>query len=302
MKKRMLLILILIPIILGLFLLYPQHEYININGTQYLKNPDITTVLLLGIENNEDVNAAEGVPMNGRADTIVLAVINDSSKSVDLYKISRDTAIIGDIYNLDGEIVTKSNMQITLQYNYAPNPDAGCDVLADKLSEILYGTPIDYSVALAMEGIVPIVERMSGVEVYMQNDYTHIHEAFEQGEVINLTGEMAELFLRYRNTNMLGANDERMQRQLIFLQALDEKLKYQLRNPRIEVLFDITMEVLKHISGDFPIIPAIKIATYDINDEMKTLPGEVLMLSGEEFHPNYEALAELVKHEFCIEE
>ncbi len=303
MKRKGLLLLLPVIAIAGIaiILLYPQKEYITIDGTQYLKNPDITTILLLGIENNETETSIENTAENGRSDTIILLVINDATQAVDLYRISRDTIVTVDIFTQDNELITSANMQLTMQYHYASNPEHGCELMAEQVGELLFGLPIDHTISISMDGIVPIIEEMAGVEVYMDKDYTYIHHAFIEGEVINLTGEMAELFIRYRDTNVTGGNEDRMERQLKLLHALNDKFKYQLRNPRIDVLYNIAAEAFNYIEGDLPLIPIYKVARYEINGEMYSLPGEIFTNSlYEEFYIDTEAVKTLVVDKFCV--
>ncbi len=302
MSKNKIKYIIIIAVILILVFIYSKNikgEYLIIDGEEYKKNPDITTMLLLGIE-KETESESSITNSNGRADTIVLAVINDDLKTVDLYSIPRNTMVMVDIYDENDEYLTQNYLQLAMQYNYANSQEFSRELTSKRVSEIFYNLPIDYTISVAMAGIVPIVEQMAGVEVYMDKDYTYIHPAFIEGEVINLTGELAELFLRYRNTEDLQGNDDRNARQLKFINALDEKFKYQLRNPSATVLYNIAEVCLEYIEGDINLVPIYKIASYEIDNELKTIPGENLFLGiNEEFYIDDIAFKEFVLTTFC---
>ena len=56
-------------------------------------------------------------------------------------------------------------------------------------------------------------------------DYTAIDPVFVQGSTITLNGELTEKYIRSRDTSVLGSNEQRMERQTQFVQALLEKVK-----------------------------------------------------------------------------
>ena len=59
----------------------------------------------------------------------------------------------------------------------------------------------------------------------MQKDYTYIDPAFSEGAMVNLQGELAQKFVRTRDTTVFASNEDRMDRQSQFIKAMVPQLK-----------------------------------------------------------------------------
>lgn len=56
--------------------------------------------------------------------------------------------------------------------------------------------------------------------------------AFKKGETVTLNGEMAQQYVRYRDTNVSGSNNERMERQSLFIEALVQQLQEEMQGTK----------------------------------------------------------------------
>ena len=183
-------------------------SYITYNGKKYKYNSDLRTMLFMGVDKNEVVTVKENTGRSGQSDCLVLLVLDTDKKTTTLLEISRD-----------------SMAQIATQYAYGDGEKRSCQLTREAVSNLLYDIPIHDYLSLNMSGIVPIVDQIGGVTMTVPEDYTAIDPAFVQGSTITLNGELTEKYIRSRDTSVLGSNEQRMERQTQFVQALLEKVK-----------------------------------------------------------------------------
>jgi len=74
------------------------------NGTKYRINRNITTVLLLGID-NVDYSSDIEIGGGGRSDAIIMLILDNEEQSIKTLSISRDTMVNVDVYNKSGRYV-----------------------------------------------------------------------------------------------------------------------------------------------------------------------------------------------------
>lgn len=134
----------------------------------------------------------------------------------------------------------------------------------------------------------------------MSEDYTYIDASFTEGETVHLTGDLAERFVRYRDTSQFNSVAGRMKRQVEYITAMISALRqsehedlYDTISPWLgsDVITDLTAEELNALSS----------YTY-LTDEVQYLPGE--MRQGEEYEEYYvdeEALQDLLIELFYTE-
>ena len=107
----------------------------------------------------------------------------------------------------------------------------------------------------------------------MPEDYTSIDEAFVQGATLTLTGSQAEKYVRYRDINVTGSNDGRMERQNQFLKALVKLLKEKNQEDSnfINTLFSVGKP---YMTTDLTAEQMEKYASYTLDDTYIKIPGE----------------------------
>ena len=70
----------------------------------------------------------------------------------------------------------------------------------------------------------------------MPEDYTAVDPAFEKGAEVTLNGELAEKYVRKRDIEVLDSNNQRMERQSQFMDALIEKMQSIQSETRVSLL------------------------------------------------------------------
>ena len=275
----------------------PDEESIYFQGEEYRRNPDIQTILLLGVDKEKltDMNGNPGE--NGQSDSINLLVTDVDKKTGQILQISRDTMVDIEIYSIEGEKLTSQTGQIALQYAYGDGKEKSCYLTADRVSELLYGISIRNFLSITIEGIQTATDCLGGVTLTVPEDYTYIDPAFQKGAILTFSGDMAEKYVRARNTTALESNEERMERQDQFMGALIGKIS---RIDRTESMLSLYHKLQQYMVTNVTAERWKELSEYRISDEILKLPGTVR--EGKDGYaevvPNEEKLREMIIHLF----
>lgn len=249
-------------------------------GETWKLDRGLKTVALLGIDSRAAVEASEIVGGGGRADTILILVLDPGTRTMQLFQVSRDTIISVDVYNNDRELLFSGDMQINMQYAFGENAARSCYLMKKKISELLYGVYVDYCCSLTLDGMAKIINAMDGIRLTLPEDWTDIDPAYTAGATIRMDSSEVEHFVRYRDTDSLGSNDDRMDRQSWFLRQLLAELRRRGGDSLMELLdaagddlnTDMDAETMKDLFD------------YTLNDAIVKLPGETRR---GEYHDEY---------------
>lgn len=260
---------------------YEDYTTINYDGTTYVYNTDIKTVLFLGVDQLDGTEEEAGE--SGRSDTMILLLVNTAEETVTMLSISRDTIAEVDIANDYGESIMSADMHLALQYSYGDGGTTSCALSRTAVSRLLYGIPIDYYMSMNLDGLNGIITAIGGLTITLEEDYTYIDESLVLGETVTMDGALAESFVRYRDTSELGSNDDRMRRQEVFLDAFISQMKTKVdgNTSSLETMWNL---MSNYLITDLNIDTIEKLATYEMNEESYTVPGETV--EGE-YHDEY---------------
>lgn len=262
-------------------------------GGKYRYNRDLTNILFLGIDRDDEI-AVQNLPHNsGQSDCMILLSLDKSTQQGHILQINRNTMTQMDLFDLQGNKVNTTYGQITLQYAYGIGGTSSCFASKQTVSKLLFGLEIDAYFAMNLEALEQINDSLGGVDVLMKEDYTHIDQSFVKGEIVHLTGKLAERFIRYRDTGEFNSVQNRMERQVDYVSSLIAEFKdksgvnlYDTLSPYLDqdIVTDMSAEQLN----------ALKNYTY-LTDEVEYLPGEMKMGEiYEELYVDADALQELI--------
>ena len=276
------------------------YRNITYNGQEYIFNDDITTILFMGIDQREVVVADGYEGTGGRSDSLILLILSEEDKTVTLLNISRDTMTDVAVYDIFGEYYSTVKLQITMQYAYGDGAGKSCRLTRNAVSNLLYGIPIDYYLSMNMDGIGTVTDMLGGVTLEFQEDYTFIDTSYTKGMSVTLDGTMAEAFIRYRDTNETGSNDDRMDRQAIFMDALVKRLQSELsKNPMYyQSLYERAEDyIVMDLDGDtMKLLSECSLIEMDYK-----VPGETIIGDGhDEYIVDNEELKKLIVELFYI--
>ena len=191
-------------------------EPLLIDGRQYHRRSDITTVLLLGVDQS-DVNRHEGYRSGGQADFLCLLAVDHGSQRMTPVLIDRDAMTEITILSVFGKPSGTRNAQICLSYSFGDGAEKSCELAVEAVSGLLCGVPIDFYVSVDLNGIDVLNCAIGGVSVTLEEDLSVLHPDMTQGSTIHLTDEQAYLFVRSRRSVGDGTNLSRMRRQQQYL-------------------------------------------------------------------------------------
>ena len=216
-------------------------ETIEINGSSYRKRKNLTTILLLGIDqparNSDEIDDFHS---GGNADFLRLIVIDNAEKTISQIQIDRDTVAPVTVLNLIGERTGTRQMQIALSHSYGDGKEQSCALTAEAVSRLLLDLPIQYYLALNLDGIAVLNDFVGGVTVPIEDDFSGIDPTITQGTEMRLTGKQAEYFVRSRTGMPDSTNEARMARQQVYLSQLINVIREKLKDePKyLDALFD----------------------------------------------------------------
>ena len=218
-----------------------QSGIIEEDGKKYKLNPDIKTVLFMGVDKEEKADLGNNPGENGQSDSLNLLVLNKEEKTAQIIQISRDSIVGIDIYDVTGNRLMTENGQIALQYAYGDGAEESCRLTSEKVSELMYGVNVDSYFSLTLEGLVAATDAVGGITLTVPEDYTAVDPAFEKGAEVTLNGELAEKYVRKRDIEVLDSNNQRMS---VFLNNLTRNFHGVLCNLIICQLFHL---IRRHI-------------------------------------------------------
>lgn len=261
---------------------------ISYNGTMYHYNEDLTTILFMGVDSHADVAHEQYIGNGGRADTLMLFILNNETNTMDILEINRDIYYPVDVYDdTSRTLLYTGSMQISMQYAFSDSPAYSCHLMKNKVQEILYGIPIDYYCSLTLDGMNAVVDAMGGLEITFEEDLTYIDPSFVAGETIVMDSAQSERFFRYRDINELGSNQDRMNRQTWFMRTLFQRMMSS-SGTQVANYYNAAGE---YLTTDMDLLTIQSIRNYSL-DEIYMTPGvyeegvhDIFILDDDELMP-----------------
>lgn len=276
------------------------YQSITYQGKEYTYKENLVNILCIGVDKTEAM-AERDVDTNsiGQGDVIVLMTVDMESKEISMLSIPRDTVVMLEMYNGNGNYMGQRTGQLTLQYAYGDGEDLSAGLMAKQVSGMLNGVPVNAYVAINIYSLWNLNAAIGGVDVVMDEDYTMYHPSFEKGATVHLEENMLELYLRERDKAESGSATSRMHRVKQYLMAAFEKAKVVLKED--STLPIRAMNVLEeHMVTDLTTDEVV----YLLSEAMKctfegenvySLPGEIVRNgSYEEYYLDQEGVAELI--------
>lgn len=207
---------------------YEYEDNIEVNGAFYRKRRNVTTVLLMGIDRDSTVQA-RGYRNGGQADFLRLVVLDGTNKTITQLQIDRDTMTPITILGVLGNQSGVRTAQICLSHGFGDGGAQSCELTVNAVSNLLLGVPIDFYVAMNLDGISVLNDWTGGVTVTLEDDFSAIDPAMVPGVTMTLLGDQAETYVRTRRGIGVGTNEARMKRQQAYISQLTAQLDAQLR-------------------------------------------------------------------------
>ncbi|MCR5837269.1 MAG: LCP family protein [Lachnospiraceae bacterium] len=197
------------------------------NGKTYDFNPYVTSILFIGVDKETLDLVDNTVGTGGQADALYLLAYNATSGNVKVVSISRDTLIDVNTYTVSGDYAGVMNTQLCLSYAYGDGKDLSAKNVLTSVRRMMFNIPINTYLAMDLKAISKMNDSIGGVRL---NSMITVDDIFTEGEDVLIKGDMAEKYVRYRDTSVLDSNNNRMQRQQQYLNAFSAKLVEATKN------------------------------------------------------------------------
>lgn len=212
-------------------------DSIEYEGNVYRPKRRLTTLLFMGVDQWEAEMDANAVYRSGcQADFQMLVIVDENAQTVTAIHINRDLMAEITVVNLLGETIGTKISQICMAYSYGDGDRSSCELAVESLSKRLNGIPIDYYLAMQLDGISALNDALGGVQVTLNEDFSMYDPEMTAGKTLTLTGKQAEYYLRYRYEIGDGSNASRMLRQRSYMEAAKQTLMERLTESDSEVL------------------------------------------------------------------
>lgn len=185
------------------------------NAPKITKDP--IAILMEGIE-----NYSTGYK-NGRADSLIVAILNPKTKKVTMVSLNRDWRVMLPAKALPSSINSNVHYKINAAHAYGSMSGYGGNKLEMQTVQKLLGIPIDDFVSVDFQGFTDLVDALGGVNInvkypfYQKNFFTAKRIYFKKGKQ-HMNGQQALAFSRMRK-RAIDVKYTRMDRQKQFLKA-----------------------------------------------------------------------------------
>ena len=252
--------------------------HISFKGKNYRRKSYVKAILVLGIDSNVDMYYIQDAGSGGQADGIGLIAWDTNSNKLNMIIIPRDTMTEIPVTDVNGDIVGKTLQHITMAYAFGDGNEISSEFMKESVSNLFGGLYIDQYFAMNTVAIKTINDAIGGVDVVIPYEGMEAADpSFIKGAKVNLTGDLAEKFLRYRDTNKDFSAMTRIEAHKVYLEAYQNKLKKYKGDSLIEnILRDIDPYCYTDMQKDMILkLGACAMADDDFNeDRIYVLEGE----------------------------
>ena len=195
------------------------------NGKHYKRNTAVKAYLILGIDTDRPLKEDFDSHDTGRSDGIFLLAHDTAKNQVTIIQVPRDTMCDMYVTDYNYNILRIGHDHLTLAWWMGDNHELSGKLATTAVSWLFGGLPIDGYMA----GPAGIINRLNdfvgGVTVEVPDDSIEkANPVFKKGARVDLQGELAEMFVRWRDTDVAGSPITRMDRQRIYAIAFEKKL------------------------------------------------------------------------------
>lgn len=270
------------------------YEY---NGVEYVKNEDVESFLILGLDKYEDAINNDSYNNDQRADFLMLLVFDNSEKKFTAVHLNRDTMVNMNVLGVAGQKIGTVNKQLALAHTYGNGRDVSCRNTADAVSELLNGVKVNHYLSITMDAVPILNDLLGGVEVTVLDDFSGIDDTLIKGETVTLHGDHALTYVRERYGLEDSSNSTRMVRQRQYMTAVYDKAMLKIENDDNFVI-EASSKLADYIVSDRSVNQlqeiAKKLSQYKFT-EIETLEGESVVKDGlMEFCPDADSIDKIV--------
>ncbi len=277
-----------------------QSKTVTHDGIDYFPRQDITTLLIMGIDESGPVKDSMSYYNEGEADVVLLVIFDEIEETYNILALNRDAMVEMPVLGLGGKRAGTRVAQLALSHAYGSGLEDSCENVRETVSDLLGGVYIDYYLSMNMDAIPILNDAVDGVRVTVTDDFSEVDSGIPVGEV-TLRGEQALNFVRIRKDVGTQMNVSRMERQKEYMRGFMEALKAKLENSQ-SFVFDTYETISPYVVSDCSVNTLSLLVDRFYENEM----GEVITPEGEnrrgdiymEFYMDQEKLEQLILQQF----
>ena len=266
-------------------------------GEIYKYNNHLSNYLFLGIDTREAVDTYQSQADAGQADAIFLVSMDRATEKIKVLFIPRDSMTRIEVFNPYGQSLGETTDHLNIQYAFGDGKEKSCELMKTAVSDMLDGLPIQGYCSMNMDGISVITDFVGGIQLTIPDDsLADVNSEYKKGAVVDITGETAEQFVRYRDIDKTQSALVRQERQKTFLQALVQKAQEKAGEDAgfVTGLYDsVKSYTVTNMGND--IFAKLLAASQNGITDTETVPGEGTHGENfDEYHIDEDALSDLI--------
>lgn len=272
-------------------------DIVEYKGETYRYNDHLSNYLFLGIDTRETVDTYQSQADAGQADAIFLVSMDRATEKIKVLFIPRDSMTRIEVFNPYGQSLGETTDHLNIQYAFGDGKEKSCELMKTAVSNMLDGLPIQGYCSMNMDGISVITDFVGGIQLTIPDDsLADMNPEYKKGAVVDITGETAEQFVRYRDIDKTQSALVRQERQKTFLQALVQKAQEKAGEDAgfVTGLYDsVKSYTVTNMGND--IFAKLLAASQNGITDTETVPGEGTHGENfDEYHIDEDALSDLI--------
>ena len=200
-----------------------QRKTVVHNDIAYFPRQDITTILVMGIDEEGPVADSGSYRNTGEVDMAALVILDLADQSYSVLCLNRDTMVNMPVLGLGGRQAGTFYGQLALSHTYGSGLLDSAENTRETVSQLLNGIDIDYYVAMNIDAIGILNDALGGVTVTVTDDFSAVDPSIPMGQV-TLNAGQAMTFVRTRKDVGTQLNLSRMRRQESYIRGLFDAL------------------------------------------------------------------------------
>ena len=272
-------------------------DIVEYKGETYRYNDHLSNYLFLGIDTRETVDTYQSQADAGQADAIFLVSMDRATEKIKVLFIPRDSMTRIETFNPYGQSLGETTDHLNIQYAFGDGKEKSCELMKTAVSNMLDGLPIQGYCSMNMDGISVITDFVGGIQLTIPDDsLADVNPEYKKGAVVDITGQTAEQFVRYRDIDKTQSALVRQERQKTFLQALVQKAQEKAGEDAgfVTGLYDsVKSYTVTNMGND--IFAKLLAASQNGITDTETVPGEGTHGENfDEYHIDEDALSDLI--------
>lgn len=266
------------------------------DGVDYFPRQDITTILVMGIDQTGPVQLSEEPNRGSPVDMLAVLVLDEKTQRCRVLNLNRDTMLEMPMLNDQGREDGTFFGQLAYSHTYGRGGEDSCENTRKAVSNFLYGITPDYYIAINLDAVPLLNDAVGGVTVQVRDDFSKVDSTIPMGTV-TLQGSQALSFVQSRG----GVGDElnlsRMERQQEYMNAF-VKAFAEKQNSSDTFLLKTYDALAPYLVSDLPVntLSALleRCEGYVVEDAVSLKGENVLGEQYYEFYPDEAQLEALI--------